>query len=287
VNPRGGPPIGLIAGSGVLPGLLADAARARGRPVIALAHRGETDAALANRVDVLEWVRLGQLDRIVRVLRAHQAREVVMAGGIGRVRALTEARPDLGALWVLARLGSFRDDALLRGVAQYLESKGLRVIAPSELAPEVLAPEGVLVGGEPDAGARRDIALGVEVAEHLGRADVGQTVVVRNGHVLALEAIEGTDETIRRGGRLGGPGAVVVKISKPQQDARLDLPAVGEGTIRAMAEVQARVLAVEAGRTMLLDAARLSALARRSRISVFGVRSKPTWADKVRAAQGG
>ena len=267
---RQGAPLGLIAGSGVLPGLLADAARGQGRPVVALAHRGETDASLAARVDTLEWVRLGQIDRMVRLLRAHQVREVVMAGGIGRVRALTEARPDLGALRVIARLGSFRDDRVLRAVAEYLESKGLRVIGPAEIAPEVLAPEGPLVGAEPDPATARDIALGLEVAEHLGRADVGQTVVVKNGHVLALEAIEGTDETIRRGGRLGGPGAVVVKISKPQQDSRLDLPAVGERTIRVMAEVGARLLVIEAGHTLLLDAPRLVRVATESRIAVFG-----------------
>jgi DUF1009 family protein len=259
----------------MLPGLLADAARVQGRAVVAVAHRGETDDSLAARVDALEWVRLGQIDRMVRLLRSHQVQEVVMAGGIGRVRALTEARPDLGALRVIARLGSFRDDGVLRAVAQYLESKGLRVIGPGEIAPQVLAPEGPLVGAAPDAATARDIALGLEVAQHLGRADVGQTVVMKNGHVLALEAIEGTDETIRRGGRLGGPGAVVVKISKPQQDSRLDLPAVGEGTIRTMAEVQARALAVEAGRTLLLDVSRVCDAARRSGISVFGTRVSP------------
>jgi UDP-2,3-diacylglucosamine hydrolase len=272
VSLDGGAPIGLIAGNGVLPGLFAHAARAQGRRVVALAHRGETDASLVDRVDALEWVRVGQLDRIVRLLNLHHVREVVLAGGIHRVRALTEARPDLGALRVISRLRSFRDDALLRGVADYLESKGIRVIAPTDFAPEMLAPEGALVGGEPDAAARRDIALGIEVAIQLGRADVGQTVVVKNGHVLALEAIEGTDETIRRGGRLGGPGAVVVKVAKPEQDARFDLPAVGEGTIHTMEEAGARLLAVEAGRTLLLEAPRLWRVAEKSGIAVFGAR---------------
>jgi DUF1009 family protein len=201
---RGGAPVGLIAGNGVLPRLLADAARAQGRRVVALAHRGETDGSLADRVDALEWVRLGQLDRIVRLLRQHGVREAVLAGGIHRVRAFSEVRPDVGALQVIARLRTVRDDALLRAVADYLEGKGIRVIAPTDFAPEVLAPEGPLVGEEPDAAAQRDIALGIEVATQLGRADVGQTVVVKNGHVLALEAVEGTDETLRRGGRLGG-----------------------------------------------------------------------------------
>lgn len=264
--------IGLIAGSGLLPILFADAARAKGRRVVAVAHRGEADSALGAHVDALEWVRLGQLDRICRVLRAHGAREAVLAGGIGRVRAFTDVRPDFGALKVVARLRSFGDDALLRAVADFFEEEGVRIVAPTDFLPEVLAPEGHIAGPKVSSGQQRDIDLGVRTAVLLGSADVGQTVVVRNGHVLALEAVEGTDEAIRRGGRYGGPGAVVVKRSKPQQDARFDLPAVGPGTLRVMAEVGARVLAVEAQRTLLLDAAGLAREADGLGIAVVGVR---------------
>lgn len=264
--------IGLIAGNGILPRLFAEAARARGLRVVAVAHRGETDEALASRVDVLEWVRLGQLDRIVRLLQKHGAHEAVLAGGIGRVRAFTEIRPDLGALKLLARLRFFGDDALLREIAGYLGDRGIRILAPTELLPEVLAPQGHLAGPAPDAALQRDVTLGLKTATLLGEADVGQTVVVRHGHVLALEAVEGTDEAIRRGGRLGGAGAVVVKLSKPQQDARFDLPAVGPGTLEVMREVGARALAVEAGRTLLLDAATLLSRARVLGMTVLALR---------------
>jgi len=265
-------PIGLVAGNGLLPLLVAQGAARRGLPVVAAAHLGETDRALEGAVSRLLWVRLGQVDRIVRFLRAEGARSVVMAGGIGRVRAFTSARPDLGAVRIIARLRSFRDDHLLRAVADYLAHKGLPVVSPTDYLEEAMAPEGVLCGEPLGAEAERDAALGWEVAELLGKADVGQTVVVRGGHVLALEAVEGTDECIRRAGALSGRGGggVVVKRCKPQQDVRFDLPAVGPGTVRAMAEAGLRALVVEAGSTLLLDAAGLVSAAREAGITVVG-----------------
>ncbi len=264
--------IGLVAGNGRLPHLFAAAARERGLSVVAVAHRGESSQELAREVDVFEWVRVGQVNRILAVLRRHGVDRAVMAGGIGRVRALREARPDLGAVRIISRLRSFRDDALLRAIAEDFEKHGVRIVAPTELLPEILTPEGGLAGSPPDAAARHDIELGLEVATLLGKADVGQTVVVRNGHVLALEAIEGTDEAIRRGGRLGGPGAVIVKMAKPQQDTRFDLPAVGVETLSVMDEVGARVLALEAGRTLMLNPSEFLREADRRGIRVLGIR---------------
>jgi UDP-2,3-diacylglucosamine hydrolase len=264
--------IGLIAGNGQLPFLFARAAKEQGLAVVAVAHRGEADPALAAEVEQLSWVRLGQVDRIVRTLRTAGCTRAVMAGGIGRVRAFTEVRPDLGALRILAGLRAVRDDALLRAIAGYFEARGITIVAPTDFLAQVLCPEGHLAGPRLDAAGERDVALGVEVATLLGRADVGQTVVVRGGHVLALEAVEGTDETIRRGGQLGGAGAVVVKRCKPGQDLRFDLPAVGPRTLEVMGEARARVLALEAGRTVLLDAPALFAAAARQGITVVGVR---------------
>ncbi len=266
--------IGLVAGNGRLPYLFAAAARARGMFVVAAAHRGESTGDLAAEVDVFEWVRVGQVDRILRVFKRHGVDRAVMAGGIGRVRALREARPDLGAVRIISRLRSFRDDALLRAIAEDFERHGVKIVAPTDLLPEVLAPEGVLAGPPPDASVQHDIGLGLEVATLLGQADVGQTVVVRGGHVLALEAVEGTDEAIRRGGRLGGPGAVIVKLAKPQQDTRFDLPAVGVGTLDVMDEVGARVLAIETGRTIILDPALFLREAQRRGFRVVGIRRK-------------
>ncbi|MBZ4407367.1 UDP-2,3-diacylglucosamine diphosphatase LpxI [Myxococcus sp. XM-1-1-1] len=264
--------IGLIAGNGQLPLLFARAARARGLEVVAVAHKGETNPALASEVGSLTWVRVGQVNRIQKAFVAAGVKQAAMAGGIGRVKALSEARPDLGAVRIISRLRSFRDDALLRAVAADFESRGITIIAPTDFLGEVLCPEGHLAGPELSSTQQQDVALGREVAALLGQADVGQTVVVHQGHVLALEAVEGTDEAIRRGGKLGGAGAVVVKRCKPQQDLRFDLPAAGPRTLEVMKEVGARVLALEAGRTVLLDAPELFANARAAGITLVGVR---------------
>jgi len=263
--------IGLIAGNGSLPRLFARAARARGLTVVAAAHRGETDPELASEVDALSWVRVGQVGRIQRVLLKQGVQEAVLAGGFVRVQALARLRPDFGLLRVAARLRSIRDDALLRAVADDFEAHGIRIVSAASYLTELLAPAGRLAGPALDEAARRDIALGGEVAAALGRADVGQTVVVKDGHVLALEAVEGTDACIRRGAALGGRGVVVVKRLKPGQDERFDLPAVGPRTLEVMAEVGARVLAVEAGKTLLLEAERLLAAADRAGIALVGV----------------
>ena len=260
--------IGLIAGNGALPRLFARAARGKGLAVVAVGHVGETDPELASEVERLDWVRVGQVGRIERLFRDQGVTEAVLAGGFSRMRAVQQMRPDLGMFRIAARLRSFRDDALLRAAADEFESAGIRIVAPTELLREILALEGHLAGPPLDAAQERDVALGEEVATLLGRADVGQTVVVKNGHVLALEAVEGTDACIRRGAELGGPGVVVVKRSKPGQDERFDLPAVGPGTLEVLSEVGARVLAVEAGKTLLLECQRVVSLANDSGITV-------------------
>ena len=263
--------IGLIAGNGRLPFLFATAARAQGLEVVAVAHRGEVDPALEAEVASFTWVRLGQVDAIVRAFTRAGVKRAAMAGGIGRVRALKEARPDLGALRILSRLRSMRDDALLRAVADHFEAHGITIVAPTDWLAQALCPEGHLAGPRLQPAQEKDVALGREVATLLGQADVGQTVVVREGNVLALEAVEGTDEAIRRGGKYGGAGAVVVKRCKPGQDLRFDLPAVGPRTLEVMQEVGARVLALEAGKTVLLEAPELFQRAEKAGITLVGV----------------
>src|SRR5512140_3620014 len=264
------PPIGLIAGNGRLPLLLAEAARSRGLELVAVAHRGETDPALEKAVAKLSWVRVGQVDGILRALKGAGVERAIMAGGLGKVRALAEARPDLGAFKIVARLRHLGDDGLLRAVAGYFEERGVRIVSVAELLPEVLAPEGHLAGPPLSAGQEKDAELGFQVAHRLGAADVGQTVVVKGGTVLAVEAVEGTDATIRRAGDLGGKGGVVVKVCKPGQDERFDLPAVGERTLDVMHEAGLSALVVEAGKALLLDAPAMFAKAERFKISVEG-----------------
>ena len=263
--------IGLIAGSGTFPFLFARAAKEQGLTVHAVAHRGEADPALEKEVASLTWVKLGQAKAILTALKKAGVDTAVMAGGLGRAKSLTQAWPDAGALEIASRLRGFRDDELLRAVAAYFEEGGVRIVAPTDYVKQVLAPEGLLAGPKLSPNEERDAALGREVAASLGKADVGQTVVVKDGVVLAVEAVEGTDEAIRRGGKLGGKGAVVVKRVKPGQDLRFDLPAAGPVTLEVMREVHARVLAVEAGRTVLLGASDMFRLAERFGISVIGL----------------
>jgi DUF1009 family protein len=263
--------IGLIAGKGQFPLLFARAARRHGVGVVAAAHRGETDPALEDLVQELHWVYVGQLGKIIRLFKAAGVRRAVMAGGITRGRLFTEFRPDLKALAVVRRAGAGKDDRLLRAVAEEMEREGI-VVAPSTLFLEdLLAPAGKISRRAPTKEEQADMDFGFGIAKEVGALDLGQCVVVRRGVVVALEAIEGTDETIRRGGRLAGPGCVVVKVSKPHQDLRFDVPAVGPDTIAAMREVQAAALAVEAGKTLLFDREEMLKAAAQARIAVWGI----------------
>lgn len=263
--------IGLIAGKGQFPLIFAEAARTRGYEVVAVAHRGETDPALAAWVHRLEWIYVGQLGKIIRIFKEAGVRQAVMAGGISRGRLFRDFRPDLKALNLVRRVGAGQDDRLLRGVAAELEREGISVAPSTLFLEDLLVPPGPLSRRRPTPEELQDIELGLAVAKEIGRLDLGQCVVVRQQIVVAVEAIEGTDETIRRGGRLAGPGAVVVKVSKPHQDLRFDVPAVGRETIQAMGEVQARVLAVEAGKTLIFDRAEMLKLADQTDIAVWGL----------------
>jgi DUF1009 family protein len=258
-------PIGLIAGSGRFPLLFAQAAQRAGRSVVAVAHEGETDPALP----AAAWVKLGQLGRIAEILRGAGVSEAVLCGGIRKPK-LFDVRPDWLGLKALARLRSFGDDAALRAIAAALEGEGVRIVSPLPLVPELLAARGPLAGRRFTDEQRADALTGLAAARAVGQADIGQTVVVKRGVVLAVEAVEGTDACIARGGALG-KGAVVVKARKPQQDERFDVPAIGPGTVEACAAAGCAALAVEAGTTLVLDRAELAERADRAGIAVEGI----------------
>ena len=253
-----------------MPFALARAARDAGIRIAAVGHVGETDPALEAEVDSMEWVRLGQLRRISRTLRAAGAGSAVLVGGLKKASYFDGARPDLSALKLLATLPRRGDDRLLRAIADWFGSQGLEIVAPGELLRGCFAPVGPIAGPAATRRELEDAAEGLRVARLLGTADVGQTVVVREGAIVAVEAMEGTDACIRRAGLLA-PGVVVVKAQKPGQDLRFDLPAIGPCTIAVLAEARGRLLAVEAGSTVLLDAGELRAEAARLGISVVGL----------------
>ncbi len=264
---------GLIAGWGGLPRDLARAARRRGHRVVAVAFRGLTYERLGDEVDAICWLRLGELEALIAGLRQAGAGDAVMAGMVPKTMLFEHPeilRPDARAVALIGGLGERGDDAILKAIAETLEAEGIRVRGQGELVPELLAPEGTLTETQPSAEQLADVRYAWPIAKAIGSLDVGQTLVVRDRAVLAVEAIEGTDAAIRRGGALGRAGACVVKLAKPTQDPRFDLPAVGPQTVAAMAEVKAGVLAVEAGRTLLLERARLLQEADAHGICVLG-----------------
>ena len=263
--------IGLIAGSGQFPIVFAETARRRGVEVVAVAHRGETAPELVHHVHAITWVQPGQLQALVDALHAYGVTRAVMVGGIAKPRLFREIMPDARALAAIARVGKLRDDVLLRGLADELEQDGIRIVPSTTYLDEIVPGVGVLGGREPTADEWADIRYGFQVVKVIGRFDIGQSVVVRGGTVMAVEGIEGTDATIRRAGTLVNGDIVVVKATKPIQDLRFDLPAIGPETIRTLAEVRGTALAIEAGRTIVLDRAQTLALANEAKIAVVAV----------------
>ena len=245
--------IGLIAGNGRFPLLFAEAARRAGVEVIAVAHQGETPDEIVNLVTQLTWVRVGELGKIIRVLKQAGVQHAVMAGGIRKPRQLSDFRPDLRGAAFIAKTRSLRDDVLLRGVAAELEHDGIVVVESTRFLGDLVPAVGTLTRKAPRSRQWEDIRFGLQVARDIGRWEIGQSVIVKRRTVMAVEGIEGTDLAIRRGGELGRGGVIVVKVSKPGQDLRFDVPAVGMTTIEVMRDVGARVLALEAGRTIMID----------------------------------
>lgn len=250
-----GDKLGLIAGGGALPGRVIDSCLADGRQVFVVALEGHARPDIVDRVPHV-WIPLGAAGRGLEALRSAGCRDLVMVGPVRRP-SLRELRPDWRAAKFFSRLGrkALGDDGLLRAVADALESEGFNVLTLHDLLDDCLAPAGTWTRSEPDDTAWEDIRRGVDVARTLGRADVGQAVIVQQGLVLGVEAIEGTDALIRRCEALHrvGRGGILVKVAKPEQDARSDLPTIGSGTVNSAAACGLRGIAVGADRTLVVD----------------------------------
>ena len=270
-SPEPAGPLGLIAGNGRFPFLAAAGARRAGRRVVALAIREEASAELEAEVDELHWIGLGQLGRGISILQRAGAREAIMAGQVKHRRIFSGIVPDLKLLGVLARLAFQNTDSLIGAVADALGRDGITLLPSVAFLADQLALEGPMTRRQPDPEERKDVRYGETVARALAGMDLGQTAVVKHRAAVALEAMEGTDETIRRAGRIAGPGTTVVKVSKPRQDMRFDVPVVGAGTLLAMREAGACVLAVDAGRTLLIDRGAFLAQAEADGVAVLGL----------------
>lgn len=289
-------PLGLIAGNGRFPFLLLDAARAQGLPVVVAAIREETDPEIDRRAAAdsgitVHWLSLGELSRLIDTFRTAGVEKAVMAGQVKHKQIFSSIRPDWRLAKLLLNLRTRSTDVLLGAVAKVLGDEGIELISSTAFLEPLLAGEGVLTGRAPDEDERKNIAYGLQVARALAGFDIGQTVVVAAQACVAVEAMEGTDATIERAGRLmcsleGDASTLerrltVVKVAKPNQDMRFDVPVVGMATIEVMIRAAATCLSVEAGRTLLFDRDALLHRAAQAGIAIVGIpRSRDTAATQ-------
>jgi len=261
--------LGIIAGNGVYPRLLADAARRAGvKRIVAAAFTDETDDRLAGKVDEINWMRVGQLGKLIACFRNAGVANAIMAGQIAP-KNLFELRPDWKTLLLLARLKRRNAESIFAAIGDELTKAGIALLPATSFLEDGLAPTGLIAGGKLTRREEDDVTFGFEIAREISRLDIGQTVIVKNGTVLAVEGFEGTNESIKRGGALGGKNAIMVKVAKPNQDMRFDVPVIGVATVAVAKEANLRVIAIEAGRTLLLEKEALVELATRSNISLI------------------
>ena len=261
--------LGIIAGNGLYPRLLADAARKAGvRKIMGAAFIGETDPALAQHVDLIEWMRVGQLNRLLKFFNEQKVHHAIMAGQIAP-KNLFDLRPDWKALLLLGKLKQRNAESIFAAIGDELAKIDVDLLTATTFLEDSLAPSGLIAGPKLSRQQEDDIDLGWKIAKEIARLDIGQTVIVKNGSVVAVEALEGTNDAIRRGGAVAREGAVMVKVAKPKQDLRFDVPVIGIETIRVCTEARLRVIAVEAGKTLLLERDTVLDLARSARISII------------------
>jgi DUF1009 family protein len=260
--------LGIIAGNGVYPRLLADSARKAGiKKIVAAAFTGETDPALEQYVDLIDWMRVGQLNKLLKFFRAQDIHHAIMAGQIAP-KNLFDLQPDWKALLLLGKLRERNAESIFAAIADELAKIDVELLPATTFLEDSLAPPDLVAGAKLSRQEEEDVDLGWKIAKEIARLDIGQTVIVKNGTIVAVEALEGTNETIKRGGTLAHNGAVMVKVTKPNQDMRFDMPVIGVETIRIAVEAKLRVIAVEAGKTLLLERDAIVDLAGRSRISI-------------------
>ena len=265
-----GETIGLIAGNSTFPLRFADRARARNCRVVSICHHDETLTEISSHVDESRWIKVGQLGAIIEFFKSYGVTRVAMVGGINRVRLFGGVKLDARGAALLLRLRSSKDDVIMRGIADELANEGIEVISSVVFMQEDLVPEGIVAGPNLSRDEQNDIEIGRSALRAMSGEDIGQLVVVRDGVIVAVEAVEGSDATIRRGGELGGKGTVVVKCAKPTQDMRFDVPIVGEKTLETLAAAGARVMALEAGRCLILDREDVAGRAEKNRITIVG-----------------
>ena len=265
--------IGLIAGKSEYPLLFAKAARAKGIKIVAVGIEGETKPELQAFVDKFFWVNLGELSSVLKIFKSEGIRNAVMAGGITKSRIFNEALKIDGLMKsILVKALDKRDDTLLSVITATLKSAGVELLDSTLFLEDLLPAEGLLTKTRPSKEREEDIKFGAKIAKEIAGLDIGLAVFVKDKAVIAVEDIEGTDAMIIRGGRLAGPSGVVVKAARPKQNMKFDIPVIGPGTIRSMAEAKAACIAVEAKKTLIIDKEETIALADNNGISIMAVK---------------
>lgn len=246
--------LGLIAGGGRFPILLADAARRCGvREIVCVAFPGQPSQGIGEHVDRLFWLEIGQLGKIIKTLKREGVKKVVFAGSLSPNLVVRKLKLDLRMITLAARVKDRTAESVLKAIGEEFARDGLELIDSTSFLSQLLPEAGVLSMRKPDGREEKDIEFGWKIAKQMAGMGVGQTVVVKDRSIVAVEAMEGTNRTIARGGGVGGSGTVVVKVAKPEHDMRFDVPVIGPGTIRAMAASKAGAIGIEAGKTLFLD----------------------------------
>lgn len=267
--------IGIIAGNGRFPLLAAREASRQGYKIVVCGIEKEADASLEKYADRFYWVKVGQLKKLVNYFKKENVQDVMMAGKIEKVRLFQEnVKPDFEMVKVLMKTKDFKDDSLLSGICDYLESQKIHILDSTFLMGSLMPGEGVLGKKRPSKEVIEDIRFGFDLCKSIAGLDVGQTVVVKKKAPLAIEAIEGTDKAIRRGGLLGDGKVTVIKVAKPNQDMRFDVPAVGLRTMEELIQAKAKAFAFEAEKTILIDKEEFIEMANRHGIALVGVVEK-------------
>ena len=243
--------LGIIAGKGQFPILIANEARKKGLKTIAIGFNGITSPLLESHVDKLCWVDLASFSKLIKKLKEEGIKKTVLAGHVHHVNILKEIKFDLRTFRLLKQLVNKKADSILKAVADEIEQEGIQVLDSTTFLTFLLPPAGVLTKRKPTKKEMKDIEFGFEIAKGIAGFDIGQTVVVKDKTVVAVEAMEGTDETIKRGGQIGGKGVVVIKVSKPKQDMRFDVPVIGYHTLQSLKKANAAVMAIESGKNFV------------------------------------
>jgi hypothetical protein len=267
--------VGLIAGNGRFPFFVLDAARAMGHEVTVVAVREEASADLASAAATtpaapLHWISLGQLGTCLDILTSAGVRHAVMAGQVKHTKIFGGVMPDLTFLSVLTRLKARNTDALIAAVADVMRDRGIELLDSTAFLQPMLAPAGVMTRRVPTEDERADLEFGYRMADAIAGLDIGQTIAVKHKAVVAVEAMEGTDDVIGRAGHLAGSGVIIVKVAKPGQDMRFDVPVVGLATIQAMRVAGATVLSIDEGRTLMFEKDAMIASANEAGVALVG-----------------